>query len=461
MSGPNVIWLTLDSVRADHTSMAGYRRDTTPNLQRIATNPEGTNFPDCIASSNGTPVSSASILTGTQPSRHQVKISAEFLPSELDTVPELFGERGYRTACLSRNAYLGPGLGLDRGFDRFELIVSSSLYRAVPPSTLVKWLVNIRKHSAGFTTDASKHATPYLMNDVLKRWLREFERDEDPFFLYAHYNEPHRPFYPPLPYHDTYTDEIEMSPDEAAETAMRVHRENDAIVANGCTLSEVEWDALHAMYDAEISYTDEMVGRLYDFVQSRDLGETVFVVTADHGEHFGERGELAHVLGLDDAVTNVPLVVDGLPEASSDGVVQHIDVMKTLVAMAGGRTEQFQGVDLRHEAREYAISQRGPTDFQRFLTHNENFDTSRFPASLTSAFRNTEFRYLTADDRTELYRLPDEETDVSASEPDVAAEFEAYAEEWLRTEGTPVGTAESGRLTDGMRRQLRDLGYVE
>jgi uncharacterized sulfatase len=135
--------------------------------------------------------------------------------------------------------------------------------------------------------------------------------------------------------------------------------------------------------------------------------------------------------------------------------------MKTLVAMAGGRTEQFQGVDLRHEAREYAISQRGPTDFQRFLTHNENFDTSRFPASLTSAFRNTEFRYLTADDRTELYRLPDEETDVSASEPDVAAEFEAYAEEWLRTEGTPVGTAESGRLTDGMRRQLRDLGYVE
>lgn len=460
MSVPNIVWLTLDSVRADHTSMAGYHRDTTPNLQRIVDSPGGEYVSQCIASSNGTPVSSASILTGTQPSRHQVKITAEYLPQELDTVPELFSEQGYRTACLSRNAYLGPGLGLDRGFDRFSLIVSSSLYKAVPPATLVKWLVNIRRHSAGFTTDASKHATPYLMNDVLKRWFREFERDDDPFFLYAHYNEPHRPFYPPLPYLDTYTDEISMSAQEAAETAMRIHRENDAIVANGCNLSDDEWEALHAMYDAEIRYTDEMVGRIYDFVQSCDLGETIFVVTADHGEHFGERGELAHVLGLDDAVTNVPLVVDGL-DIDTDGVVQHIDVMKTLVAMGGGRTEQFQGVDLRTEQREYAISQRGPTDFQRFLQHNEAFDTSRFPASLTSTFRNTEFRHLTSDDRSELYRLPDEETDVSKEHPDTYNEIAAFATDWLETEGTPVGTAEGDRMTEEMRRQLRDLGYVE
>jgi uncharacterized sulfatase len=214
------------------------------------------------------------------------------------------------------------------------------------------------------------------------------------------------------------------------------------------------------MYDAEIRYTDEMIGRLYDFVRSRELGETVVVVTADHGEHFGERGELAHVLGLGDAVTNVPLVIDGL-DVDTGGVVQHIDVMKTLVAMAGGRTEQFQGVDLRTEQREYAISQRAPTDFGRFLQHNESFDTSRFPASLTSAFRTTEFRYLTADDRAELYRLPDEERDVSDEFPEKRRQIASFADEWLETEGTPVGTADGDRMTEEMRRQLRDLGYVE
>lgn len=461
MSGPNIVWLTLDSVRWDHTSLSGYRRDTTPTLRRIAAVPDGTSFSQCITSGNATPTSSASILTGTQPSRHGVKITADYLPDDLDTVAELFGERGYRTACLSRNAYLGPGLGLDRGFDRFSLVVSSSIHEAVPLRTLVKWLANIRRHSAGFTTDAAKHATPYLMNDVLKRWLREFEHGDRPFFLYAHYNEPHRPFYPPLSYMDTYTDEIEMSTHEAAETAMRVHRNSDAIVADGCDLSETEWEALYAMYDAEIKYTDEMVGRLYDFVRARALGDTVFVVTADHGEHFGEGGELAHVFGLDDAVTRVPLVVDGLPQVDPDGVVQHIDLMKTLLARAGGRTDQFQGVDLRSEEREYAISQRGSMDFERFLAHNESFDTSRFPESLTSAFRSTEFRYLTADDRSELYRLPDEETDVSEEFPDVADEFASFATEWLETEGTPVGGVEGDRMTEAMRRQLRNLGYVE
>jgi uncharacterized sulfatase len=355
---------------------------------------------------------------------------------------------------------VGPGLGLDRGFDKFSLIVSSSLHRAVPPTTLIKWLMNIRKHSAGFTTDASKHATPYLMNDILKRWVRDFNEEDRPFFLYAHYNEPHHPYYPPLPYLDRYTDEISMSLREATETAMRVHWNFESIVANGCSLSEEELEALQALYDAEIRYTDEMIGRLHDFVQSLNLNETVFIVTSDHGESFGESGLISHTIALNDAVTNVPLVIDGF-DLDINGVVQHIDVMKTLVAMAGGRTEQFQGVDLRTEQREYAISQRGATDFRRFLQHNAEFDTSRFPTSLTSAFRDTEYRYLTADDRSELYRLPDEERDVSGEYPEIARDFKQFADEWLATEGTPVGTVESDRMTEEMRKQLRDLGYAE
>ena len=69
---PNIIWLTLDSVRADHTSMEGYRRDTTPELNRISNESEGEWFPNCIAHANSTRISTASVVTGTYPSDHNV-----------------------------------------------------------------------------------------------------------------------------------------------------------------------------------------------------------------------------------------------------------------------------------------------------------------------------------------------------------------------------------------------------
>jgi arylsulfatase A-like enzyme len=460
---PDVVWVTLDSVRADHVSMSGYRRDTTPNLQRIVDEAGGTYFPHCYASGNGTPVSSASILTGTQPSKHGIGSGNEVVPEALPTVPELLGESGYRTACVSRNSYVSSGTGLDRGFDRFKWISSSSFLSAVPNRTLLKWGLNIRRHSAGFTTDAAKHATPFLMNDIAKRWLSEFAEEDRPSFTYLHYNEPHRPYYPPLPYMDEYTDEIDATAAEAAEIAMRVHHEADDIMADGCTdLTQREIDALHAMYDAEIRYTDECIGRLFDHVQSLDR-DVVFVVTADHGELFGEHGMLAHRVVLTDPVTHVPLVVHGLEDIqeSTEEVVQHVDIMATLVELASGETETIHGVDLLEESREGAISQRGPEDFQIYLDRNPDFDTSRYHGPLLTSYRTLDYRFQHSDDRTELFEPPDEETDVSDEHPELAAEFERTITEWLETEGQRVEGGEESNLTDDMRAQLRDLGYVE
>jgi uncharacterized sulfatase len=459
---PDIIWVTLDSVRADHTSMDGYRRDTTPNLQRIAKMDGGAYFPHCFASGNGTPVSSASILSGVQPSRHGIGSGNKVIPDELPTVPELLQGAGYRTACISRNSYVSSGTGLDRGFERFKWISSSSFLNEVPMRTLVKWGVNIRRHSAGLTTDPAKHATPFLMNDIAKRWLSEFASDEDPFFCYLHYNEPHRPYYPPLPYLDTYTDEINAGPKEAAEIAMRVHENTDQIMADGCDLSERELEAIEAMYDAEIRYTDECISRLFDYVQSLDR-DIVFVVTADHGELFCDHGLLAHRVVVTDSVTHVPLVVHGLDEISdsTDAIVQHVDLATTLVARAGGSTETFQGVDLRSENREGAISQRGPEDFELYLDLNPDFDTDRYHGGLLTSYRTLEYRFQTSEDRNELFVPPDEETDVSDEYPDAAAELQQTVDRWLETEGSQINAEEGSRLTEDMRAQLRELGYVE
>jgi uncharacterized sulfatase len=459
---PNIVWLTLDSVRADHTSLAGYDRDTTPNLRRIADSAEGSSFNSCFSAGISTPQSSASILTGTYPFRHGLAGTNDYLPDQLRTVPELLGERGYTTACVSRNSYVSAGTGLDRGFDHFRWIAASSVLRTVPPRALLSYLVHLRQHSAGFTIDTSKHATPYLVNKTAGRVLDDVASAE-PFFLYVHYNEPHRPYFPPLPYLDRYTDDLGMSTVEAAKFSMWVHRNLNEIVADGCHLDRGERRALKAMYDAEIAYTDMMVGAFVERVRSLEVGDTIFVITADHGELFGEHGMLAHKVILDDAVLHVPLVVHGLTDVAEQRkeLVQHIDVMQTLLGLAGADTEQFQGVDLRNETREYVFAQRGQMDFSQFLKQNSNFDTSPYHGAPVAAIRDHRYKFQRSDERCELFMLSDESTDVADRHPDVATSLDAALDDWLKSDGQPIDADGESRLTGAMRRQLRDLGYLE
>ncbi|WP_277541087.1 sulfatase [Haloarcula laminariae] len=461
MAPPNIVWITLDSVRADHTSLGDYRRDTTPNMAELGDS--GTTFRSCIAHSKSTLPSSGAILTGYTPSRNTLGIEGNVLPESVPTIPERFSELGYRTACLSRNSYVSSATGLDRGFDRFQWL-SSSTIRSVGPRTLLKYLLNIRRHSAGLTLDTAKHASPYLMNETAKGWLDDFAADGDPFFFYLHYNEPHRPYYPPLSYLDKYADDLSMSAEEAAAFALDVHYNMEEYVANGCEFTDDEWDALVAMYDAETAYTDMMVGKLVEYVRSLPLDDTVVVVTADHGELFGEYGLLSHRYVLHDAVTHVPMVIDGLETdlaAGSDDIVQHADVMATLLAMAGGDHEDLMGRDLREESREFAISQREPTTLDSITQHNPSFDTSWFHEGLLTALRTEAHRFQRSEGRTELFELPDERTDVAADRPELAAELGSTLESWMETHGTPATDAETGEFSGAVQRQLEDLGYLD
>lgn len=444
--------------------MDGYRRDTTPNLNRIANEEVGKWFSNCISHGNTTRISTASIATGTNPSYHGVR-GNKVVPDEIETVPEVLDSVGYQTGCVSRNA--NSSMGFDRGFDEFRWISSSTFLDNVPSRTIIKYLLNIRKHSVGFKTDTAKHSTPFIINDMAKRWLKSYAGKKEPFFLYLHYNEPHRPYYPPLSYIDQYTDEIKMSPKEAAETAMFMHENIEEIIANGCELKDEEWGALHAMYDAEIKYTDACVGRLFDFLESESFDkETVFVITADHGELFGEKGVLAHKMVLHDALINVPLVIhgfDGDIAIGEDDLIQHSDVMKTLVEMAGGNTDQFDGIDIRSETRESAVSQEWIDNetLNSFLEINPDFDVSRYHKNLLTSIRTKDYKYQKSENKNELFRLPDEENDVSEEKPEVAQELDGILNEWMSQKGQPVSSSDNeAEFSDAMKKQLSDLGYI-
>ncbi|MCU4799484.1 sulfatase [Halobacteria archaeon HArc-gm2] len=463
MDSTNILWITLDSVRADHTNLDEYERDTTPEIAALGR--DGHAFRNCISHGKATLTSSGAILTGLAPTRNTLGVSGRMLPDGdgVRTVADRFSDAGYHTACLSRNSFVSSATGLDRGFDQMQWLASETILEA-GPLTLAKYLMNIRSHSAGLTTDTAKHATPYLMNETAKKWLGSFEAADEPFFFYLHYNEPHRPYYPPLDYIDEYTDGLGITGREAAERALEIHQNLKELIATGCDLSDRDWDLLAAMYDAEIAYTDDMVGGLVDHVRSMDLEDTVVVVTADHGELFGEYGLMSHKYVLIDAVTRVPLVISGLDDdlmVNSDDVIQHSDVMTTLLEIAGADASGTIGTDLRKTAPEFAISQRGPVEFDDLYQFDDSFDASRFHQPTLSAIRTEEYRYQQSEGGAELFALPDEETDVSDEHPDVVDDLSASLGQWIEEHGQPIGRGQSSEFSGAVNRQLRDLGYID
>jgi arylsulfatase A-like enzyme len=470
---PNVVWITLESVRADHTTLGGYDRETTPNLRRIVEE-GGSWFSQCFSHDRWTPAVSASILHGTTVSTHGVGLAdttkVNTVRDDLRTLPELFGERGYRTACFSSNPYVGPPTGLDRGFDRFHYVpTKTDLLSTSGVACAARYARNVRRHGAGLTTAITRHKDciyPLYQTEVLRKWLRELAAETEPFFVYTHFNSSHHPYNPPLSFLREFTDDldVDLSPEEAIELARGITNNIWREVAKGCSFDPRQRAALRAVYDAEIAYVDELVGQLFDRVRAVAPDETIVVVTGDHGELFGERGMLGHNLVLHDGLIHVPLVTWGLDgvENRTDDLVQHTDVSRTVAATAGCESDQFEGYDLRSDRREYALVQRGPrpSDLERIREFDPSFDTSRYHSGMVDCVRSHDWKYVESDDGTELFRLPDETTDVADRHPGVVAQHEAALERLLPDEDVDHDATEQAGFTTETEQRLADLGYL-
>ena len=446
--------------------MGGYDRNTTPNLQRIASLPKGTAFTQCIATAKWSLASVASMLTGTYPEYHGMDHQTEVLPRDIETVPELLAEQGYQTSGLSINTYFSEPTGLDRGFKWFKKIDVSNFLRVAGFQLFLNYALGLRRHSAGFTLDKRKHRPDYLVNELGKDRLKSLKGTDEPFFFMLHYHGAHIPYYPPIPYQDAYTDEIALSTSEARDVAFEHTTDILEEIAMSQTYAPEEWEAISAMYDALIAYTDDLVGDFFDYMMSLDLENTIIVITADHGDLLGEYGLLSHKLVLHDALTRVPLVVYGSDDllGRGDELVQHPDIMQMLVASVGGRTDQFQGIDLREQSREFAVSQRKTRVSERLDTiesYNSNFDRSAFHESGVTALRTTEFKYQRSDHKSELFKLPDELEDVSAKHPDETTTFDQLLTKWIDEHGGQSHAPATAEFSDTVKQQLADLGYTE
>lgn len=442
---PNILWITLDSVRADHTSVNGYQRETTPELSRIANSQSGFNFQECIAHGNRTPVSVSSILTGLYPISHQMlgEHSEDLLPDSILTIPEILADAGYHTICVSENWFAGEVKGFDKRFHEFTSskildkrdLVSKEILRTLP-----KYISKLTEHGPGFTSEMSAHGrqSSLFTTDIAKQKLKRNDKSDQPFFCYLHLNDPHHPYIPPKARRSEFLTENDADPEEAVSTAQKMGEELYEWMAAELPLSRKEWDALTAMYDATIKYTDNCVGNLFDYVQSQ-FEDTITVITSDHGDLFGEYGLLGHNYVLHDGLVHVPLVTHGIDDISHpvDMPVQHIDIMQTILSSVGADNSHIHGKNIRNHTRKFAISQEltesvaddNVTNYNRVKRHDTGLDLSHLPDGMITAIRSESFKLLHSQQQSKLYHLPDENDDVYD-------EYKSKSNEFIKRYGT-------------------------
>lgn len=403
-----------------------------------------------------------SLLTGLHPFEHGLSPEGNQLPDSVQTFPELFRACGYRTAAASANMFFSPATGLDRGFDTFEWIRPSptSLLKNLGPRLLGRWLWNINEHSAGLTLDTKKHSSAYLLNQIAKREFERLQSSESPVFLCLHFVEPHTPYHPPRPYLDRFTDDLSLSVSEVADRVLQIHDDRYELTARGCPLSEEDYEALRAMYDAEIAYMDSLVSDLYEHCVSESDREVLLVVTSDHGDLHGEYDSLFHAHLLVEELTRVPVLwIGGDPVDANRS--QHADILTTLYRRIGGELDGVRGIDLDSEQRRFVVTQRPYRDeFTKEQNYVSGFSHPLAHVEPVTAVSDGRFKFKTSDDREILCRLPDESEDVGDDEPDKRQELSQRADAILERCNETVQTTPDAVFTSDMENQLRDLGYL-
>lgn len=265
----NCILITIDTLRADYLSCYGHEKPT-PNIDWLADN--GVLFERAICQMPLTTPSHASILTGTYPRETEVTANGYQFKDFNLSIAELLLEEGYNTAGFVGAFPVASRLGFDQGFLVYNDYFSP--YMSISRLTILRII-----HLGGWETGGFVQRRAEKVVDPFIKWL-ESAKDK-PFFSWVHIYDPHTPYDPPEPY-DEY----------ASET-------------------DDEHERMVALYEGEIAYTDEQIGRIFDALDEFGILEnTVIILTADHGEHLGDHDYFYdHGAYLYEAGIWVPLII--------------------------------------------------------------------------------------------------------------------------------------------------------
>ena len=462
-----VVLIMCDTLRRDHLPMYGYKRETSPNLMKVAS--EGALFLDNIAQATWTKVSTPSIMTSLYPSSHGVRDVPDRLSASAETLAESYRAAGFATVSFSSVAFTGKLTNLQQGFE--ELHESTSVDEA--------------KYRG-------KTARTYV--DRATAWI---ERHKDtPFFMYLHVFDPHSPFEPRSPYDALWADPAKKEDhDKLREKARKLMADpgrqlpfQEDLEKAGAKLDEFmqndeDW------YDGSIRGMDAEIGRFLERLRRLGLeGKIQIVILADHGEEFIEHGKTFHGQSAYGELADVPLLMYR-PGVIPAGVqiketVRNIDVMPTLLELSGlTPPKKIQGQSLLPLiAATQKSGQASPLEAakamgwkpQPAVTEKLRRPTEWHAADATESFGmvwdgwKLLYHSIRAKDSPE-YELFDHRADplnlkdVAAQHPDVVERLKVQFAEWRKM--TEAGKLPKGDAADGVSgkelERLKSLGYVQ
>ncbi|MDP7062528.1 MAG: sulfatase-like hydrolase/transferase [Planctomycetota bacterium] len=336
---PNVLFIVLDTLRADHLGAYGYHRATSPNLDAIAA--EGILFEKAFSAAPWTLPSHASMFTGLHATTHGTgwehpRLSdgratiGDKIAYDFHTLSEELSERGYQTVGVSEKSWLTYDVGLTQGFENYFDYSIPRLVDNMFVSRLKRFGRRGPKGDPTYPNDTDKGGARVV--DTALHWLEDGRmRDEDrPFFMFMNLNEAHHPYLPPADYWERFMPEG-IALEDTLPPTLPAHPLDEHNIILGTLELTSEREAMYkSLYDAEILYQDVLLGRLFDGIREMELMEdTLIVVVADHGEEFAEIGtRVGHQLALTDTLIHVPLIMR-YPQALPAG--QRIQAMASTV----------------------------------------------------------------------------------------------------------------------------------
>jgi arylsulfatase A-like enzyme len=291
VTGPDVLLVVLDTTRADRfPPHPDHARAPTPSFDALAA--EGVVFGGARSASPWTLPSHASMFTGALPSEHGATSEHPHLDGALPTLAERLGAAGLHTVAFARKGWLNRRTGVLRGFRQaFDL-----LDRAPLPA-----LLEVRRRLSG--PDEPEDQGGRWLTELAGRWF--LEHADVPRFAFLNYDEAHSPLRPPEPWRSRALGERADTP-WGRQRVPHAQRFNTGLE----TYAPEDFEVFARLYDAEISYQDELLGELLAALErSGRLDDTLVIVTSDHGEHLGEHGLLGHDFSLSETVLRVPLVL--------------------------------------------------------------------------------------------------------------------------------------------------------
>jgi arylsulfatase A-like enzyme len=471
---PHVLWIVLDTVRADHMSLHGYARDTTPRLAAFAK--DALVFDRAIANGIWTLPSHTSMFTGQSVWEHGADHRNPQMPAGRATVAEVLSDHGYATAVFSNNPWVAPPTGLTRGFDDCHIIYHlRHVARSSIGAMIERW--GVQPPLPWLDEDFGGALTNRLIAD----WLAQHTGDRS-LFLFVNYMDAHLPYRVPRPFRAKH-----MSPEQVDRSyALAVSVYGKIVDAldrrfnfdGPDFVSAGDREILKRQYDAGIAYVDHRVGELLALFEQRGLlDNTLVVIASDHGEYLDTHGMWAHRMQAYQDVLGVTVALRP-PNAGTKGRVRYpvllSDLYDTVLHAAVGAEATDPAwhardllADTNEPAARIVVSEYGgpaPENLERIERGGNPVILQRAHPQI--AVQDARYKLLvTADGTRELYDLvedPGELHNLVDVQGDEADRLSRYLESWhaKTPRYQPADGDQPTELDPDVIRALKSLGYL-